>query len=104
LDEQVVLIIDDEPTILMILEEVVGRLGCRIIKAEDGKKALSVIKEQRPDLIISDIMMPGMDGYQLHEALQKDDSLSAIPLIFLTARAIHQEKLKALEKGVEDYW
>ncbi len=103
-ENQTVLVVDDEIGILLLLQEVVENIGCRAITARDGRIALRLIKENKPDLIISDITMPDMDGYKLYEHLQQDPEVSKIPLIFLTARTQRQDKLQALEQGVEDYW
>lgn len=74
-----------------------------VIEAGDGKKALTLIKEKLPDLIISDIMMPNMDGVTLNEELKKDPMLQAIPVIFLTAKAGQENMLEGLKGGVDDY-
>ncbi|MBI4850411.1 MAG: protein kinase [Acidobacteria bacterium] len=103
-DKQLVLIVDDEVGILLLLQEVIENLGCRTMTAKDGRGALNLIKQVSPDLIISDIMMPDIDGYKLWDILQADKDWSKIPLIFLTARTQRQDKLQALESGVEDYW
>jgi serine/threonine-protein kinase len=103
-ESQLVLIVDDEVGILLLLQEVIENLGCKTMIAKDGRGALNLIKQITPDLIISDIMMPDIDGYKLLESLQDDAELSKIPLIFLTAKTQRQDKLQALEKGVEDYW
>ncbi|MBL8195657.1 MAG: protein kinase [Blastocatellia bacterium] len=104
LHDHTVLIVDDELGILLLLQEIVENMGCHTMTAKDGRIALNLIKQTRPDLIISDIMMPDIDGYKLYDILQADPELSKIPLIFLTARTQRQDKLQALAKGVEDYW
>lgn len=103
-ETQSVLVVDDEIGILLLLQEVIENLGYRAITARDGRIALRLIKQNQPDLIISDITMPDIDGYKLYELLQADSELNTIPLIFLTARTQRQDKLQALAKGVEDYW
>ncbi len=75
-----------------------------ILKAENGSVALDILhKSIKPDLILSDIMMPIMDGFQLLTALKTSDAFCAIPVVMLTARADMQDKLKALRIGVDDY-
>jgi CheY-like chemotaxis protein len=103
-DSQLVLIVDDEVGILLLLQEVIENLGCRTMTAKDGRGALNLVKQTTPDLIISDIMMPDIDGYKLWDILQRDAEWSKIPLIFLTARTQRQDKLQALAQGIEDYW
>lgn len=77
--------------------------GYDILEAENGVKALDLARTQLPDLIISDIMMPDMDGLQLAKLVKEDIALSHIPFIMLTARADIETKLNALESGVDDY-
>jgi serine/threonine protein kinase len=101
---QTVLVVEDELPIQMLLEEVITRLGCQVLVANNGRQALGVLETKTPDLIISDVMMPIMNGYQFYAELRKHLQWAEIPLIFLTARTGHDEKLAALEKGVEDFW
>jgi CheY-like chemotaxis protein len=104
LNDYKVLIVDDEPDIVLLLKVIIESVGCRIITADSGKSALALIRESPPDLIISDVMMPDMDGYQLHQTLKSDPEWRLIPVIFLTARVQQQEKLQALTMGIDDYW
>lgn len=103
-ERQMVMVIDDEMANQMILEEIVQRLDCDTMVADNGQMALSLLQTRLPDLIISDILMPVMDGFQFYEEIRKDKRFEDIPFIFLTARLDHGKKLEALSKGVEDYW
>lgn len=102
-----ILIVEDNPD----LREYIGfvlRDKYEVVAAEHGSAAWSLLKESKtaadfPDLILSDLMMPVMDGYQLLAQLKSDDATSHIPVIMLTARAETQDKLKALRIGVDDY-
>ncbi len=102
--DRLVVLVDDEPHVLMILEKIIKPLGCQIMTASNGLEALSIIREHAPALIISDLMMPKMDGSQLFAALQSEPNLSKIPFVCLSSRAQEDEKVSALELGVEDYW
>ncbi|MGQ9897727.1 MAG: response regulator [Acidobacteriota bacterium] len=102
--DRLILLVDDEPHVLMILEKIIKPLGCQIMTAKNGLEALSIIKQHTPALIISDLMMPKMDGSQLFAALQDDPNLAKIPFVCLSSRAQEEEKVSALELGVEDYW
>ncbi|KAF0244186.1 MAG: serine/threonine protein kinase/WD40 repeat-containing protein, partial [bacterium] len=103
-DDQLVLIVDDEVGILLLLQEVIESLGCRTMTAKDGLGALNLVRQIIPDLIISDITMPDVDGYKLWDILQAEREWRKIPFIFLSARTQRQDKLQALAQGVEDYW
>lgn len=102
--DRLVLLVDDEPHVLMILEKIIKPLGCQIVTAPNGLEALDLARTNNPALIISDLMMPKMDGSQLFAALQQDPNLSKIPFVCLSSRAQEDEKVSALEQGVEDYW
>ena len=84
---------------------VTGILGkeYEVITAEDGQKGLEKLKEYIPDLIISDIMMPKMDGYQFCKYVKSNPELRHIPLIFLTAKADTEFKIMGFEEGADDY-
>ncbi|OEK04026.1 hybrid sensor histidine kinase/response regulator [Roseivirga misakiensis] len=74
-----------------------------IHQAENGKVALDILKQQQIDIVISDVMMPIMDGFELLEEIKKDEALHQVSLIMLTARADHEDKLYALTLGIDDY-
>jgi CheY-like chemotaxis protein len=102
--ELTVLLVDDEPGQLKQIVSVVETLGCQIVTASNGVEALARVAERRPSLIISDLVMPRMDGSQLFEHLQADPVTEAIPFVCLTSRDDEGEQASALERGVEDYW
>jgi CheY-like chemotaxis protein len=101
-DQHSVLIVEDEHALRRVLEY---RLGGKyeVHTAAHGQEALEVISEHPPDLIVSDIMMPHMDGFALQEALQDDKNTRAIPFIFLTAKSDDDSRLEGLRQGVDDY-
>ncbi len=100
--KEVVLVVEDS---VDVREYVRGALepGYTVIEAEDGEKGLQRAREVIPDLIISDIMMPGIDGYELCKALKGDIKTSHVPVILLTARAAEESIVQGLEIGVDDY-
>ncbi|KAF0214886.1 MAG: response regulators consisting of a CheY-like receiver domain and a winged-helix DNA-binding, partial [bacterium] len=99
-----VLIVDDDPSILKIMSAMLKMIGCKIITASDGQEGLEKALQTLPSLIISDLLMPKMDGCQLFERLKEFPETFAIPFVCLTSRGQEDEKLAAFEKGVEDYW
>lgn len=97
-----VLVAEDHADLRAFLCEMLSKTY-RVFEAGDGQTALELIREKLPDLIVADIMMPGMDGRTLNRELKKDSSLASIPLIFLTAKAASEEKIKGFAEGADDY-
>ena len=98
---QKVLVVDDEESILTLLKYNFEKAGLIVITAEEGKKALEKVKEEKPDLIILDIMLPGMDGIEICKGLRKEDN--NIPILMLTAKDEEIDKILGLEIGADDY-
>ena len=101
--QQNVLIVDDEPVNIKILGQLLAS-DCRVRTAVSGKKALEIARsDDRPDLILLDIMMPDMDGYEVCRQLKNDSRSNDIPVIFITAMDAAEEEAKGLELGAVDY-
>jgi PAS domain S-box-containing protein len=98
-----VLIVDDTPANIDILGHIMGRGGLNISVAPNGEKALEVIGKNKPDLILLDVMMPGIDGYEVCERLKKDETTKDIPIIFLTALSELENIVKGFKVGAVDY-
>ncbi len=98
-----ILVVDDEPKWLRIVSLYLSNHDCHVATALNGEQAIKKVAEERPDLIIADIGMPGMDGYELCSRLRRDASTRTIPFIFLTARDQDQDKIKARKVGADDY-
>ncbi|MEW6730988.1 MAG: response regulator [Acidobacteriota bacterium] len=99
-----ILVVDDDPNICLILTMAIKQLGCQVISANNGMEALDKALRLRPNLILSDLLMPKMDGSQLFIKLQEYSETRSIPFVCLTSRGQEEEKLAAFQKGVEDYW
>lgn len=98
-----ILVVDDEPEIVQILKMRLEANGYEVITACDGQEGLGKAKEESPDLILLDLMMPEMDGMKVNAKL-KDDSITAdIPVIFLTAKNTTADKVEGFQAGIEDY-
>lgn len=97
-----ILIVDDEPNQVNALVVALTKEGYRVHSTTSALKALKMVHEVKPDLMISDISMPEMDGYSLFEEIQKDEATKMIPFIFLSARG-DEERFHGLEIGVDDY-
>jgi CheY-like chemotaxis protein/MinD-like ATPase involved in chromosome partitioning or flagellar assembly len=98
-----VLLIDDDPHLRKILSNVLHKKGYDVVIAEDGASGLRVAKRQRPDLIILDIIMPGMDGFQVAQRLHEDPTTARIPIMVLTAYATPYGRKAAVDVGVDDF-
>src|SRR5215210_8318795 len=97
------LLVDDEPKLLRAVAATLREEGYFVVTARSGAEALVRLTESLPDLIISDIKMPGMDGYQLTRILRSNPRTELIPLIFLTAKDEREDRLVGLRAGVDAY-
>ena len=98
-----ILIVDDVEINRLVLEEIVSNMGCEPILAEDGSQALELAKKQNLQLILTDISMPGMDGYELCRILKADKKTRDIPIIFISAYNEPEDIVDGLKLGGEDY-
>ena len=95
-----VLVVEDEPVLLETLEYNLARQGYEVCTAADGPAALDVAREEQPDLIVLDVMLPGMDGFEVCRTLRPEMS---VPILMLTARDEEIDKVVGLEVGADDY-
>ena len=95
-----ILVVDDEADIRELLRELLGRAGYDVEAAEDGRAALRALFGARPDLIVLDVNMPGLDGWQTLERIR---DVSEVPVLMLTARTGELEKVRGLTRGADDY-
>jgi DNA-binding response OmpR family regulator len=98
-----ILICDDDPAILRVLQVNLEVEGYEALLAHHGEEALEVAQREKPDLIILDIMMPRLDGYQTCERLKASDDTKQIPVVFLSAKAQASDIEKGKGYGVDDY-
>ncbi len=98
-----VMIVDDVPANLKALSDALEPEGYRIIAAPDGATALRIVSEAKPDIILLDVMMPGLNGYETCRELKLDDATVAIPVIFITAQHEIEDLLKGFQAGAVDY-
>jgi DNA-binding response OmpR family regulator len=95
-----ILVVDDDDDIRALVGELLERAGHVVIKAPDGESALKLFYSQQPDLVVLDVSMPGLDGW---EVLKRIRELSDVPVLMLTARAEELEKVRGLRAGADDY-
>jgi DNA-binding response OmpR family regulator len=98
-----VLVIDDEAPIRLLCRVNLEAEGMTVIEAADGPSGLEQAREENPDVVLLDVMMPGLDGWKVAEHLLEDERTSLIPIIFLTARAEFRDRAKGLDIGGIDY-
>jgi PleD family two-component response regulator len=98
-----ILVVDDEPHIRQILKFTLEKAGYQVFAAADGEAALDKMAEIKPSLVLLDVMMPKMDGFEVCRKMRKDFMLSHIPVIMLTAKGDLNEKVRGLEGGANDY-
>jgi two-component system alkaline phosphatase synthesis response regulator PhoP len=98
-----ILLVDDEPDLLTLLSYNLKAAGFDVATAEDGTTALKQAERMRPDLILLDIMMPNMDGFEVCKALRRHPDLYKTPILFLSSRGDEMDQMKGLELGADDY-
>jgi phosphate regulon transcriptional regulator PhoB len=98
-----ILVIDDEKDLIELVRYNLEKDGFDVIAATDGQSGLEVVKKHRPDLVVLDLMMPGMDGLQICKQLRSDPRTGRIPVIMLTAKATEADRIVGLELGADDY-
>ena len=97
---ETVLIVEDEPEFAALVELWIGQAGYRTVTARTGPDALRRFYDERPDLVILDVALPGLDGWQLLERLRE---FSRVPIIMVTARGSEADKIRGLKLGADDY-
>jgi DNA-binding response OmpR family regulator len=98
-----ILIVDDEPSIVVPVQFLMQQQGYNVLVAEDGHDALDMIYKYQPDLVLLDIMLPGIDGHEVCEIVRLNPKLRDVKIIFLTAKGREVEIAKGLALGADDY-
>jgi len=98
-----VLIADDDPLALQLMREALGKLSVTILEARDGEEVVRRAKGEAPDLILLDVMMPRLDGFQVAALLKQEPATAEIPVIFISALGAAKDKVRGLNLGAEDY-
>lgn len=97
---QSILVVEDERSLLRVLRYNLEKEGYRVREAADGSAALAAARRERPDLVLLDVMLPGLDGFEICKALRRDGE---VPIVFLTARKAELDRVLGLELGADDY-
>jgi two-component system phosphate regulon response regulator PhoB len=100
---EVVLVVDDEPHIVALVSYHLVKAGYRVVAATTGTEALDRARRERPDLVVLDLMLPGMSGFEVLEALRADQRTHDVAVLMLTARREEHDRVKGLSLGADDY-
>lgn len=101
--KKTILVADDNANIRKVVQLGFESLGYRVITAEDGRRALDLVRSERPDLVILDVMMPELSGYDVCAEMKRDQELHAIPVVMLTAKNLEEDKYWGRELGADEY-
>src|SRR5688572_28832123 len=98
-----IVLIEDDGEIRKLVDDILSAEGFRVVATGEPAQAVALVRESDPDLVVSDIAMPGMDGYAVLRALQSDPSTARYPVVFLSAQRDFSERVRAFRYGVVDY-
>ena len=98
-----ILVVEDEPDLLDLVVYNLRKEGFKPVRAESGEKALALARDERPDLVLLDLMMPGLDGLEVCRRLRANDATAEIPIVMVTARAEESDAVVGLSVGADDY-
>jgi DNA-binding response OmpR family regulator len=102
--KKVVICIEDEPEMIDLVQLILGRKGFELVGAVGGREGLETVRRLKPDLVLLDLMMPDMDGWEVYQQMKADDELKSIPVIVVTAKAQSIDKVLGLHIAkVDDY-
>lgn len=98
-----ILVVDDSPTERFALLEFLTKNGYQVVTADSGEEAVTKSKSEMPDLILMDVVMPGINGYQATRTITRDDTTRAIPVIMCTSKSLETDKIWGMRQGAYDY-
>ncbi|OGA85122.1 MAG: two-component system response regulator [Burkholderiales bacterium RIFCSPHIGHO2_01_FULL_63_240] len=100
---QKILLVDDSKTELHVLSELLTKKGYKVRTAENGEEALKRLQEEKPDLILMDVVMPGQNGFQLTRAITRDPDFANVPVIICTSKNQETDRVWGMRQGARDY-
>ena len=98
-----ILVVDDEPNMAQLLAEYLTEQGYQVVTAENGEDAIVKAKAELPDLILMDVVMPGLNGYQATRTITRDDATKHIPVIMCTSKGADTDRIWGMRQGANDY-
>ncbi|TFG09484.1 response regulator [Candidatus Thorarchaeota archaeon] len=102
-DERTILVVDDEEVTTELAKSLFTRHGFRVLVASDGEEALEVAESERPDLILLDVMLPKLDGFEVCRRLRSQDAFEKTPILMFTARGLTRDIERGKESGADEY-
>ena len=103
MSDEKILVVDDEENIRELLKFNLENLGYNVMCSDNGKDAYNIVKNEKPSLVLLDVMLPGMDGYDVCKAIRMNNVISTTPIIMITAKGEELDKVLGLELGADDY-
>ena len=98
-----ILIVDDSPTERHVLNDMLTKAGYEVVACDNGEDAIAKAKQIKPDLILMDVVMPGLNGFQATRAINRDEATKNIPIVLCTSRSQETDKIWGLRQGARDY-
>ncbi|MBI2144316.1 response regulator [Candidatus Woesearchaeota archaeon] len=98
-----ILVIDDEPNILKLVSFILESKGYEAVEASSGREGIEKARKEKPDMIVLDVMMPGMDGFETARKIKAEPAMGSIPILMLSSRAQFEDKMKGIDSGAMDY-
>ena len=98
-----VMVVDDSPTDKEFLKQILTRAGHYVLEAASGQDAIALVRQQKPDCVVMDVVMPGMNGFQATRMLTKDPQTASIPVIVVSSKSQETDRLWALRQGAREY-
>jgi twitching motility two-component system response regulator PilH len=98
-----ILIVDDSPTERHVLNDMLGRAGYEVVASDSGEDAIAKASQTQPDLILMDVVMPGLNGFQATRAISRDTRTKDIPIIICTSKSQETDRIWAMRQGARDY-
>ncbi|MEL6660227.1 MAG: response regulator [Bacteroidota bacterium] len=102
-EQNTILLVDDEPNILLALEFIIKQKGFKVVTAANGSEGIQMARQHLPDLVILDVMMPGLDGFAVAKTIRQDERLNHTTIVFLTAKGTNQDFEQGYASGGEIY-
>ena len=97
------LVVDDAPVNVALLEHLLSRDGHTVLTAADGREALSIVERERPEVVLTDVLMPGLDGHELCRAIKSNPATCLTPVVLVTSLQSRDERLKGINAGADDF-